>query len=178
MSGVVKPVLLFITSTSSPSLSLALITPVQWSVDTRSAHLPHSSLPVAASGSSVSQNSPGHRSVLTLLTEPHLSVRACLPGLKAPSPRPSPLHTTRSTSHRRAPCNSRSRQSVDLSSSLTAELLDWTTPPTSAYPHLTQPRLLYPPYLVQSISSVCLVSKGKSISHALCEIEPKGAALP
>ena len=73
------------------------------------------------------KTSPGLCSVLT----PHTSSVPALPGLirhrllvRVHTP-----HTTRLTSHRRAPPvnPAAATHSVDLSSSLTAELLDWTT---------------------------------------------------
>ena len=82
---------------SSFPLSLDLITPVQWSVElpatsiclTHSHSVSHS--PRYANWLRRLQTSPGHRSILTTL--PHRlisSVRACLPGHKALTPRPSP----------------------------------------------------------------------------------------
>jgi hypothetical protein len=134
------------------------ITPVQWSVDTPATSICLTSLsPLQRPGSSVSQNSPGHRSVLT----PHLTsldpsvpaslvLRHCLPG-RVPhhdSPDLTPPCTTLLIP---LPPVRRPLLFVDRRASRLDHL---TQPPPSLTP--TQPRLLYPPYLVQSIPSVCL----------------------
>ena len=74
------------------------------------------------------------------------------------------------------PCTtqSRSRQSVDLSSSLTAELLDWTT---SLALHLLSPPLspdccVHRTSYKASRASVLIKPKGMSIFRVVCPLEP------
>lgn len=103
---------------------------------------------------------------------PHSShlVRACPPwSHKAPSPRPSPLLTRLARPHTAVhPVNPaaavrRPLLFVDRRASRLDHLTHSPPPATS-----TQPRLLYPPYLVQSISSVCLHPKKVRVFPVSC----------
>lgn len=91
---------------------------------------------------------------------PHSShlVRACPPwSHKAPSPRPSPLLTRLARPHTAVhPVNPAAavRRPLLFVDRRASRLDHLTSPPPPAT--FTQPRLLYPPYHVQSISSVCL----------------------
>ena len=168
------PVLLFITSTSSSPHSLPSPSPcVQWSVESSATSICLTSLSpstVAAPAlRPLSQNLPWS------LLCPHSShlVRACPPwSHKAPSPRPSP-HSSHDSLDLTPPCTtcqSRCRYSlrrpllfVDRRASRLDHLTHSPPPATS-----TQPRLLYPPYHVQSISSVCLQPKKVRVFSVSC----------
>ena len=106
---------------------------------------------------------------------PHSShlVRACPPwSHKAPSPRPSPLLTRLARPHTAVPIPL--PPSVDLSSSLTAELLDWTTSPhlLRLPPPLSPDCCIHRTTYKASRASVFTTQKGKSIFRVVCPLEP------
>jgi hypothetical protein len=167
----VKPVLLFITSTSSP-LASPLITPVQWSVEQSSAtSICLTSLsPLQRPRSSVSQTSPGLCSVLT----PHTLVRACLPGLKAPSPRPSPLHSRLArlytAVHQAIPLPPVRRPLLFVDRR--ASRLDHLTRPPPPLTSLSPDCCIHRTSYKAPRASVFIKPKGKSIFRVVCLLEP------
>ena len=117
------------------------------------------------------KTSPGLCSVLT----PHTSSVPALPGLIRHRLLVR-VHSSHDSLDLTPPCTLSIPlpPSVDLSSSLTAELLDWTTSPhlLRLPPPLSHDCCIHRTAYKASRASVFNTQKGKSISHVVCPLEP------